>query len=173
MVVVRFWEWKKVFCQIFKSFCEIMWNWNFHRKKANCYASNCNADRSSCQWKNCSPYFLSKSKYPRVLQKIFCNSQKLTLRILRNSRNNNWWDLFWVTLYFCFFTCSLILLARQSVSVWFIICRIQSLLSSLKWKGYFAGWGKMFGHLESYTWVLRYNRSQKPKPNINTTSSQP
>ena len=124
---------------------------------------------------------LFEMKYSQKKRQIFMRStatpaaraNKKTVRMLRNSQNKNWWGLFWLTLYCCFFTCSLILLARKSVSVWFIICRIQSLLSSLKWKGYFAGWGKMFGHLESYTWVLRYNRSQKPKPNINTTSSQP
>ena len=35
IVVVHFWKWQEIFCESVKIFCEIIENWNFHRKSCN------------------------------------------------------------------------------------------------------------------------------------------
>ena len=53
------------FLSDFQSFCKIIWNWNFHRKKDKFLYEQLQR-QPFLPIKNCSPYVLWKYKYPKV-----------------------------------------------------------------------------------------------------------
>ena len=83
IVAVGFWKWQEIFCESVKIFCEIIENWNFHRKLCNFRGRD---------YRTFAENFLAKSqdtRKPRIISRsdgdglwCCCSSQNSTISFM-------------------------------------------------------------------------------------------